>query len=76
MQWMDTCRNTLGWQVWLLLCASVVVLWAGAIAGAIALLSSSARLSTSDGAPHRDALTRPYGGGVADADMTLTDRPS
>lgn len=54
MQWMDSCRNILGWQVWLLLCASVVMLWAVAIAGAIALLNSSARLSTSDGAPRRD----------------------
>lgn len=73
MSWMDTCRNALGWQVWLLLCASVVVLWAGAIAGAIALLSSSPRLDNSDDAPRRDALTRPHGGG-ADADMIGTDR--
>lgn len=44
MRWlMDVCPDNLGWEVWLILCAVVVVLWAAAIAGATALFQASGR---------------------------------
>lgn len=44
MRWlMDVCPDGLGWEVWLILCAVVVVLWAAAIAGATALFQASGR---------------------------------
>ena len=76
MSWMDTCRYPLEWQVWLLLCSSVVVLWAAAVAGAIALFSLSPRLNSADGALRRDTLTPPARGSADDADVIHTDRPN
>ncbi len=44
MRWlMDVCPDSLGWEVWLILCAVIVVLWAAAIAGATALFQASGR---------------------------------
>ena len=43
MRWlMDVCPDNLGWEVWLILCAVVVVLWAAAIASATALFRAAA----------------------------------
>lgn len=41
---MDGYFNNLGWEPWLLVCSALVMLWAGAIAGATALFRSSGRL--------------------------------
>ena len=61
MQWvMNACPHTLGWQVWLVLCTSIVVLWAVAIAGAVALFRFSAPSAGSSG---EDARREPTGRG-------------
>lgn len=42
MRWMTVvCANSVGSEVWLILSVVVVVLWAAAIAGAMALLGAS-----------------------------------
>lgn len=42
MRWlMEACPDSLGWQAWLVLCSVVVVLWAVAIAAAMALFQAS-----------------------------------
>lgn len=44
MRWLtDVCPDSLRWEVWLILCAVVVVLWAAAIAGATVLFQASGR---------------------------------
>ena len=54
MRWvLDVCPDSLGWQAWLVLCAVVVVLWAVAIIGALALFSASGRPR---GSEQREAL--------------------
>ncbi|STZ44372.1 Uncharacterised protein [Mycolicibacterium gilvum] len=66
MRWlMDVSPNSLGWEVWLILCAVVVGLWAVAIAGATALLHASARPRRTE---RCEALEEPVGSGHAGAD--------
>jgi len=66
MRWvMDVCPNTLSWQTWLILCAVVVVLWAGAIAGATVLFHASPRPRRSE---RREAMDESVRSGPVGAD--------
>lgn len=64
MRWlMDVCPDSLGWEVWLILCAVIVVLWAAAIAGATALFQASGRPCRSE-RHRRNAHRRPLRRGL------------
>lgn len=62
--WLSLCPDGFGWQTWLTLCAGLLVVWASAIGGTVALFGSLRRPRAS---PRYDATSE-----CADSDRIRT----